>query len=92
MPCARPVSCVACDWLGDEGSRDGQFIAPSAVAVCRDRHVFVADTGNDRIVEFNFAGHFVRSFGTVFSLTKPAPVAAAITAARAAERPLFVCC
>jgi DNA-binding beta-propeller fold protein YncE len=73
-------------FVGDEGSRDGQFIAPAGVAVGRDRHVFVADSGNDRIVEFNFSGHFVRSFGTVFSVSKPAAVAAAIAAARSADR------
>ena len=39
------------------------FIAPRGVAANGDGHVFVADTFNDRIVEFDSSGFLVRGWG-----------------------------
>ncbi|MBP1990960.1 YIP1 family protein [Paenibacillus eucommiae] len=38
--------------------------APSDVYIAADNHVYVADTGNNRIVEFDEQGKFIRSVGT----------------------------
>jgi hypothetical protein len=48
---------------GKCGSDDGEFIAPSGVAVGRDGSVFVADAGGARVQEFSSDGAFVASFG-----------------------------
>ncbi|HET7530149.1 MAG TPA: hypothetical protein VFJ98_04235 [Mycobacteriales bacterium] len=44
------------------GSGDGQLSGASALAVSDDGHVFVADTGNNRVVEFAPGGAFVTSW------------------------------
>jgi sugar lactone lactonase YvrE len=41
----------------------GEFAKPAGVAVDQDGNVYVADTWNDRIEEFNADGTFIRTFG-----------------------------
>jgi len=51
--------------IGRSGSKDGEFIFPTNLAIGPDRHLYVADTGNFRIEKFTLDGKFVRSFGAV---------------------------
>ena len=37
---------------GSEGTKDGQMMAPAAVAVDEKGNVFVVETGNNRVQEF----------------------------------------
>lgn len=50
---------------GRDGNRNGQFNNPHGVAAdpFNDSVVYVADTGNNRIQQFNFDGGFVRKWG-----------------------------
>lgn len=43
----------------------GEFAKPAGVAVDQDGNVFVADTWNNRIEEFDADGTFIRTFGEV---------------------------
>jgi DNA-binding beta-propeller fold protein YncE len=51
--------------IGKAGSKDGEFIYPTNLAVGPDQHLYVTDTGNFRIGKFSLDGKFVRSFGAV---------------------------
>lgn len=52
------------DTLGSAGSDDGELDNPRGVAVSRTTgDVFVADTGNDRIVRYDADGRFIRTYG-----------------------------
>lgn len=52
------------DTLGSAGDDDGELDNPRGVAVSRTTgDVFVADTGNDRIVQYDADGRFVRTLG-----------------------------
>jgi DNA-binding beta-propeller fold protein YncE len=46
-----------------DGSGPGEFRLPYGTAVDPRGHVFVADTGNHRVVEMTVGGAFVRAFG-----------------------------
>ncbi|MFZ3102434.1 MAG: 6-bladed beta-propeller [Desulfitobacteriaceae bacterium] len=46
--------------IGEPGTKQGQFRAPNAVTVDKDENIYVVDTGNQRIQEFNKDGTFVR--------------------------------
>lgn len=48
---------------GSAGSGPGQLNAPGGIAVDGAGHVFVADTGNNRIEEYTSDGTFVAQFG-----------------------------
>jgi DNA-binding beta-propeller fold protein YncE len=48
---------------GECGSGEGRFQTPHGIAVDPGGNIWVADTGNQRIVELNPEGQFVRSFG-----------------------------
>lgn len=48
---------------GQPGSGVGEFYFPTNVAVGRDESVYVADTGNFRVLKFNRRGKFLRRFG-----------------------------
>lgn len=50
-------------WGGAEGQADGQFRSPRNVAVAPDGSLYVADTGNHRIQQFDASGNFVRQWG-----------------------------
>ena len=49
--------------VGFEGSGAGQLLKPVGVAVDSKGNVWVADTGNNRVAEFNEKGEFVKTFG-----------------------------
>jgi hypothetical protein len=53
--------------FGRQGSGDGQFLDPEAVAVDQSGNVFVADTGNHRIEKFTSTGTFLRQWGSMGS-------------------------
>jgi RHS repeat-associated protein len=50
--------------FGTEGSGEGQFKEPSAVAVGAEGDIFVLDRGNARIEKFTEAGSYLGQFGT----------------------------
>ena len=54
--CDPALPCPFVTKWGSLGSGDGQFNGPGGVAVDGSRHVFVADTGNNRIQKFACAG------------------------------------
>jgi len=49
--------------LGGYGSGNGQFNDPTGIALDADNDVWVVDSGNNRIEEFNPQGVFMRSVG-----------------------------
>ena len=49
--------------FGGSGSGSGQLALPVGVATDSSGDVWVADTGHDRVQEFNAKGEFVREFG-----------------------------
>jgi len=59
------------EWLRSTGSTGyGKLKTPWGVAVDTGGNVWVADTGNNRIVEFNEKGEFVLTFGVNVNKTK----------------------
>lgn len=48
------------------------FERPMGVAVGKNNHIYVTDSGNSRVCVFDSQGRFIRSFGT-FGVAKPAP-------------------
>ncbi len=50
--------------FGGEGTGQGQLDKPAGVATDSSGNVWVADTGHDRVQEFNSKGEFVREFGS----------------------------
>jgi tripartite motif-containing protein 71 len=59
------------EWLRSTGSSGyGKLITPWGVAVDAGNNAWVADTGNNRIVEFNEKGEFILTFGTNVNKTK----------------------
>jgi DNA-binding beta-propeller fold protein YncE len=53
--------------FGSQGSGEGQFFDPEAVAVDENRNVFVADSGNHRIEKFTNSGIFLLQWGSMGS-------------------------
>ncbi len=51
--------------FGSHGSSNGQFNYEHGVALDGSGNVWVADTENDRVQEFNASGTFIRQFGAV---------------------------
>jgi len=54
--------------IGKAGSKEGEFVFPTNLAIGKDRHqpvLFVTDTGNFRIQKFTLDGKFIHSFGAV---------------------------
>ncbi|MDQ7831503.1 MAG: hypothetical protein RDU30_07220 [Desulfovibrionaceae bacterium] len=49
---------------GTNGTADGQFSRPEAVAVAADGSVYVADSGNNRIQKFSADGVFLTKWGS----------------------------
>lgn len=46
--------------VGESGLEEGQFIAPNAVAIDKEEHIYVSDSGNNRIQIFDKDGKFVK--------------------------------
>jgi hypothetical protein len=57
-------SCVDPDGDGPLELGDGQFNNPIGVAIDARGHVYVADTGNDRIQKFDAKGKFLAKWGS----------------------------
>ena len=51
--------------IGKAGSKEGEFVFPTNMAIGPDRGLYVADTGNFRVEKFTLDGKFVRSFGAI---------------------------
>ncbi|AKB46497.1 cell surface protein [Methanosarcina sp. Kolksee] len=49
---------------GSEGSSDGQFSSPCGVVIGPSGNVYVADTSNHRIQEFDSSGSFINKWGS----------------------------
>jgi sugar lactone lactonase YvrE len=49
---------------GSGGTGEGQFTSPVGIAVDASGNVYVADTGNSRIQEFDPNGNFIRKWGS----------------------------
>jgi len=63
-----------CDLVwGIKGTGNGEFKAPTAVAVAESGHIYVCDTGNKRIQEFDSDGNYINQFGSSFDAPAPAP-------------------
>jgi streptogramin lyase len=60
-------SATAADFkfaFGSQGSGNGEFNFPSAIAVDSGGNIYVADTFNDRVQVFNPSGVFQSTFGS----------------------------
>ena len=51
------------DYRREEGSEPGQVRKPMGIAANSRGHIFIADTGNDRVQEFTPTGKFVQVIG-----------------------------
>lgn len=47
--------------VGEKGTGDGQLMYPEGICYDKKQNLWVADTGNSRVVEFDFRGRFVRN-------------------------------
>jgi uncharacterized protein (TIGR03663 family) len=50
---------------GSEGSTEGRFLSPRAIAISPQGQVYVADSGNHRIQVFDQNGNFLKAWGGV---------------------------
>lgn len=50
--------------IGSAGTGNGQFSRPTGIALDASGDIWVTDTGNDRVEEFNSTGHFLAQNGT----------------------------
>ncbi len=57
--CTVAFECNA----GEPGGLGGEFDRPSGLAVSSEGNVYVADTNNNRVQEFNPSGGFIRAWG-----------------------------
>src|SRR5215467_1527428 len=53
--------------FGGEGTEGGHLSAPQGVAVDSKGNIWIADTGHDRIQEFDAEGKFIQEFGAIGS-------------------------
>lgn len=56
----NPEKETFAEW-GKRGTGEGEFVEPTGIAVGGD-HVFVTDTGNNRVQVFNLDGKFIRQW------------------------------
>lgn len=52
------------NFYGSIGSNEGRFNNPSAIAIDSKNNIYIADTNNHRIQQFDSDGNFILSFGT----------------------------
>jgi len=62
-PTAGAATATYVQGFGGEGSEGGHLVEPSGVAIDSKGNVWVADTGHDRIQEFDSEGKFIQEFG-----------------------------
>jgi prepilin-type N-terminal cleavage/methylation domain-containing protein len=60
LGCSGSAGCAS-------GSGNGQFNAPSGVAIDGNGNIWVLDGGNNRVEEFNASGTYLTSFGSMGS-------------------------
>jgi YD repeat-containing protein len=63
----EPVFPLYAESIGSPGSGNGQLSNPADVVVDAKGNTWVVDKGNNRIVEFNEAGEFIRGVGSLGS-------------------------
>ncbi len=63
MPAAGSEAMSWVKDIGSEGSGEGQFGLARGIAIASTGNVYVADTGNSRIEEFNSTGGYLKQFG-----------------------------
>ena len=61
---AKAETCTSGCQVGISGSGNGQLEAPQSLAIDSKGNVWVAETGNDRVQEFNEKGEYVAKFGS----------------------------
>jgi DNA-binding beta-propeller fold protein YncE len=49
--------------FGTWGDREGELSTPTAVAAASNGNIYVLDTGNDRVQEFDSTGSFLSTWG-----------------------------
>ena len=59
----RRITLTALRAIGSQGSGPGQLLRPKDVALDADGNLYVADSGNHRIVVFSPDGKFLRAWG-----------------------------
>jgi DNA-binding beta-propeller fold protein YncE len=52
-----------CQAASRVGAHDGQFRYPIAIAIDSGNNVYVGDTNNNRVQEFDSSGNFIKTFG-----------------------------
>ncbi|TMM09687.1 MAG: hypothetical protein E6G00_09610 [Actinobacteria bacterium] len=80
--------CTASCQPGISGSGAGQFKTPQGIAADRAGHVYVTDTGNDRVEKFGTGGLFLRQWGS--SGFRPGKFSAPIGAAAASAAAVYI--
>ena len=66
--CRNIVKVVCCSWNGGElGSAAGQFSSPAGIAIDSAGNVFVADSVNNRIQQFDQNGNYLGEWGALGS-------------------------
>jgi len=60
---AIPASYLPVLQFGEEGMDDGEFKAPTGIAIDSDGHIYVADTDNHSIQKFDKEGKFLARWG-----------------------------
>src|ERR1051326_774308 len=63
------VTATYVQGFGGEGTEGGHLSTPQGVAIDSKGNVWVADTGHDRVQEFDAEGKFVQEFGAFGSAT-----------------------
>jgi YD repeat-containing protein len=62
---AKYETCTSSCRVGIEGSGNGQFSEPKAIAINPSTgNIYIVDSGNDRIQEISSSGTFIRAFGS----------------------------
>jgi predicted membrane-bound mannosyltransferase/DNA-binding beta-propeller fold protein YncE len=61
---SRWQDVAAIKTIGSAGAGQGQFVSPHGLALAPDGSIYVADSGNHRVVKFNRDGQFLLQFGS----------------------------
>ncbi len=61
---ARWQDVAAVKTIGSAGSAPGEFVSPHGIAIAPDGSIYIADSGNHRVVKFGADGQLDLHFGT----------------------------